>query len=101
MLPSVELHLAKDVSLPADCVLFWRASAGDGVYGPGGNVVRDPEGSSARFIGTQPSLIATWRVDPHATISATCTRFEPGKFLDETGPHRAVDYVRLEVTLRF
>jgi len=99
--PSLDLHFTADVTLTADCVFFWRASTDDALYGPSGNIVRDDPTSEARYIGTQPSLIASWRVDRRLTLIATATHFAPGAFLRETGPHESIDFFRLEAIFRF
>jgi hypothetical protein len=99
--PSIDVALTDDLALTGDCVLYWRESTDDALYGPGGNVVRAPSGSTARYIGTQPSLIATWHATRHVNVVATVTRFQPGEFLRETGPHEPIDFFRLEFAVRF
>ncbi len=91
--PSLALHVTRQWSLTPDWDFFWRQSVGDGLYGVGGNLLRSGKMSRARYIGSQPSLVVSGRLNRHFTIILIYTHFFPGPFLRETGTARNVNYV--------
>ena len=99
--PSVDLNLTKKLILTADTVFFWRYSTDDALYNPNGNIIRRDTNSDSRYIGTQPSLILTYRPTEQLTAIATYTLFLPGEFIDNTGPNDTISFFRLEVNFRF
>jgi len=86
------LHPLSQLTLTTDWDFFWRESAGDGLYNVGGFFIRNGRRSRARYIGSQPSLIAEWRIQRHVTAVVIYTHFTPGPFLQQTGPARTVNY---------
>lgn len=99
--PSLDLHVNEHVKVTADWDIFWRYSDADGLYDPGGNVLRPPNGSSARFVGHQPSIGVDWELGRHTTLSASYAHFFTGDFLKETGPASDVDFIAVWLTYRF
>jgi Alginate export len=90
--PTLVLHPLSQLTLTTDWDFFWRESAGDGLYNVGGFFIRNGRRSRARYIGSQPSLIAEWRIQRHVTAVVIYTHFTPGPFLQQTGPARTVNY---------
>ena len=90
--PTLVVHPFARLSLTADWDFFWRESLRDGLYNVGGFFIRPVTGSSARYIGSQPSLIGEWRIQRHLTAVVIYTHFAPGPFLQQTGPSRTVNY---------
>lgn len=99
--PRLGLRLTKRLKLTADWDVFWRQSAGDGLYDSGGNVLRAPGGSEARFVGHQPGLGLEWELGRHATLSAAYAHFFTGAFLRQSGPSAEVDFVAVWLSYRF
>lgn len=99
--PQVDFNLRRDLVLTFDTVLFWRYSLDDGLYGPPGNLVRAPGEADGRFIGTQPSVILTYRPTDQLQFVATYTVFFPGRFIEQTGPDETIHFVRLEALFKF
>jgi hypothetical protein len=87
--------------LYADAVFFWRESTDDGVYGPGGNLVRAAGNSRARYTGTQIDFSVSYQIDPHWNCSLDYARFFTGSFLRETGPAEDVDFIQFKSAYRF
>ena len=50
-----------------------------------GNLIRSGEGTTARYVGSRPSRMATVAIDRHITIGATLEYFIAGPFLRESG----------------
>lgn len=96
--PFVTLHPHPDLSLTIDLDLFWRLRRGDGIYAPGGRLLRDGDATAARHVGNELSLNLTWQATPRIEITAIYAHFDPGRFVRESGPPLAIDFV--ELTLR-
>jgi Alginate export len=81
--------------------MFWRLSTDDGVYGPSGRLIRAGLESRARFVANETSLTSSWSAGRHWSYDVKYTHFAPGRFLRETGPAKAVDFVQLTARFRF
>ena len=99
--PILRLHPANSLTLTTDWDFFWRESAGDGLYNVGGFFIRSGKRSNARYIGSQPSLVAEWRLQRHVTAVVIYTHFAPGPFLKQTGPSRTVNYGSIWLDYKF
>jgi hypothetical protein len=98
---AASVELSERLELELASVFYWRASRGDGIYDPGGSVLRDDPDADARFIGTQLELSANYTFSRELELSATAGVFLPGRYLDETGEHECVYFVGLELLYRF
>jgi hypothetical protein len=101
--PGVDLHLRQDMYLYLDFPLFWRMSAGDGLYSPGGFLVAgpipsnqlvfvDPQGNEVvlpqiteRYVGFQPSIQYTWQITQYLMFNVSYAHFVSGAFLKKAG----------------
>jgi hypothetical protein len=81
--------------------LLWRTSRGDGIYGPGGNVVRAPGTSQARYVGTDVDLTITWELNRQVALELTAGYFFAGEFIKESGPGKDMYYVGPTLYFRF
>ena len=101
----LRVALTADV-LPAMPVTFaanstWRTSRRDGVYSPGGGLIRSAATSAARHVGDSINVFAVWTVNRHATIDLGMGYFWSGRFVSETGPNRNMMYVTPTFYYRF
>lgn len=99
--PSLALELTDDVSLVTDWNFFWRQSTKDGVYNPGGQLLRSGAGSSARFVGHSPSVALEWRATEFLTFTGIYSHFFPGQFIEDTGPSKDIDFIELTLKAVF
>jgi hypothetical protein len=99
--PSLTLELTNDISLVTDWNFFWRQSTKDGVYNPGGQLLRSGAGSSARFVGHSPSVALEWRATQHLTLTSIYSHFFPGQFIEDTGPAKEIDFIELTLKVLF
>jgi hypothetical protein len=101
--PSLDLHVTDHVKANLDWDIFWRYSTADGLYDPGGNVLRRPAGSGASFVGHQPSVGVEWDLGRHTTLSASYAHFFAGDFIKQSAPPsgKDVDFVAVWLTYRF
>ena len=100
--PYLTVTLPAGLGLTASAYAFWRTRTTDGVYGVPGNPVRTGRNSSARYVGWEPELIATYALDAHLSFRAEVSHFVPGTFLDESVEGAAaVTYGGLRTTYKF
>ncbi|HEV2802265.1 MAG TPA: alginate export family protein [Pyrinomonadaceae bacterium] len=99
--PSLELRPAGALTLTAEATFFWRESLRDGIYGNAINLLRPGSASDARFVGSQPSVQAEWRLNRHLTWAGVFSCFFAGSFVSETGPGRQVRYITSWLTYKF
>ncbi|GAB3097907.1 alginate export family protein [Lysobacter terrae] len=99
--PTISFQPASTISVEGSVDVFWRDELADGVYAPGGALVRAPEGSRARHVATVMSLGTTWEPSPEWMASVVLARLEPGRFLEETGSHKPLGYLELTLRCRF
>lgn len=99
--PSFGFQPTGYLTVTADIDFFWRLETEDGVYAPGGGLLRGALGSDARFVGTEVSLNVTWEVSSRLALTAIYSHFQPGSFIRETGPSSDIDYVELTAQAKF
>src|SRR5690606_11826088 len=93
--PSVTVKPVEGLSLTVDADFFWRLEREDGVYGPGGGLLRAGARSDARYVGTELSFNATWEIDPNLSATAIYAHFIPGAFIRQAGTSEGIDVVEL------
>jgi hypothetical protein len=99
--PSLRLQLRKKVSLVLESSTLWRENPGDGIYSPFVTPVRRGSANQARYVATAPSATVAWQATQHFSYSIIYTHFLTGKFLEQSPPHRDVNYVAAWVSYRF
>ena len=99
--PFLTLEALQPLTLTADWNFYWRQSVEDGIYGPSGNLIRSPEGSRSRYVGSAISLTADWQINRHLNLTTIYAHFFPGSFLRETGPAEPIDFIELTLSLTF
>ena len=72
--------------------MFWRYRTQDGVYDLDLNLIRSGKNSRPRFVGQQWTLQGNWPLTTHASLAATLSYFDTGRFLRETGAGKNVVY---------
>lgn len=97
----VTLRPMPRLSVVATQFLFWRASVRDNFYDNSGNVARPGSGTTARYIGAETDLLATYQFDRHVLGYASYSHFFPGDFIRATGPARGSDYVYTALQFTF
>lgn len=96
--PSLTLAPTERLSLTVDVDLFWRLQRQDGIYSPGGALLRASQGHDARHVGTELSFNAGWQLAPTISLTGIYAHFFPGAFLAQSGPAESIDF--FEATLK-
>ncbi len=99
--PNFGLDLGGGWKLSGALTFFWRQSVEDGIYGPGLNLVRSGAGSRARYIGTQGDAALDWAANRNLSLRFVYGAFEPGRFIEETGPAQTVHFVQANVVFKY
>lgn len=99
--PTLTLQLDKHWTLDLATVFYWRESLGDGIYGPGGDLVRPSDNSRSRYIGTQADVILGWQPVPWFSAALSYSVFVPDQFIRDTGPSKTAHFVGVEAMLKF
>lgn len=89
------------LALQVDWNFFWRLETEDATYAPPSNILRSPNGSDERFVGSAVSMSAEYELTPNLRLGAIYIHFFTGEFLDATGPSDDVDFLELTLTLKF
>lgn len=97
--PFLTLNPSERITVTSDVDFFWRLRSEDGIYSPSGQLLRSGAGSDAHYVGTETSLNVGWQATDRLSLTAIYAHFFPGRFIEETGPSKSIDYV--EFTLRF
>ena len=98
--PNIAVNPTDDVTLELSADWFWRQSKQDGIYRPSGSVIYEGDGNLPRFVGTDFSLAAEWRMNRNLLVGAAYTHFFAGGFVKESGG-ADVDYGGVWLTFRF
>ena len=75
--------------LTSSVIAFWRLQTADGVYNPAGGVVRGAQGDRG-FVGWEPSILTSYRLDSVWTLGAEGGYFFPGPYLEDNLPSDGV-----------
>src|SRR5260370_25649434 len=58
----------RDLALSLQQYFFWRASDRDAIYNKSGGVLRPGTGTTARYVGAEIDLLATYNVTRHLQL---------------------------------
>lgn len=94
----LEWKATSAVTTSLDWHFFWLADNNDALYNAGGGVVVPGGSSSSTELGNEIDLLATWRLDGHASAMLGYSHYFAGDVLSDTGPDEDIDflYVGLE-----
>jgi hypothetical protein len=92
-LAGVTLSPVRDLTLSLQQYFFWRASERDALYNTTGGVLRPGTGTTARYVGAETDLLATYDFTRHLQGYAGYSRFFTGEFIRKTGPSLDSDFL--------
>lgn len=82
-------------SLSGALTLFFRQSLNDGIYNPALYLLRTTRNSRSRYIGTQFESAIDQLVNRNLNFRFVYSFFIPGRFIEETGPSKTVQFVQV------
>jgi Alginate export len=82
----------RDLKLSFKQYFFWRASDRDALYNNGGALERAGTTTTARYIGAETDLLATYNFTRHLLGYAGYSYISAGEFVRKSGPHKASNY---------
>jgi len=88
----LEFKFHKRLSLTVNPAFYWRESTGDGLYSIGNAVVVSGLNSDARYIATQASARAQWRMTRNLTWFTEYAHFFPGEFIRQATPGKNINF---------
>jgi Alginate export len=89
----VEFTPVRDLKLSLQQYFFWRASDRDALYNSSLAVTRPGTTTSARYIGAETDLLATYDFTRHLHGYAGYSYFFPGEFIHKSGRHKSSNYL--------
>jgi hypothetical protein len=100
-LVGVTVSPVRDLTLSLQQYFFWRASERDALYNKQGGVLRPGTGTTARYVGAEMDLLATYDFTRHLQGYAGYSRFFTGEFIRKTGPSRDSDFFYTAIQYTF
>jgi len=74
---------------------FWRADNDDALYNAGAGVARPGAAGSSTDVGTEVDLMLKYAIDSHQSAIFGYSHFFPGHFVEQSGPHKDIDFAYL------
>jgi len=81
-----------DLTLSLQQYFFWRASDQDSIYNKSSAIIRAANGTTARYVGAETDLLATYNFTRHLQGYTGYSYFFPGGFIHKSGPHKASNF---------
>ena len=100
-LVGVTVSPVRDLTLSLQQYFFWRASERDALYNKQSGVLRPGTGTTARYVGAEMDLLATYDFTRHLQGYAGYSRFFTGEFIRKTGPSRDSDFFYTAIQYTF
>src|SRR5437016_2818691 len=80
---------------------FWRASDRDAIYNKSGGVLRPGTATTARYVGAETDVYATYNFTRHLLGYAGYSHFFTGEFIDKTGKNKDSDFYYVAIQYTF
>jgi len=97
----VSVSPIRDLTLSLQQYFFWRASDHDAIYNKSGGVLRPATGTTARYVGAETDVLATYNLTHHIQGYAGYSHFSTGEFIEKTGKDKDSDFYYLAIQYTF
>src|SRR3989449_4716322 len=97
----VSISPIQGLTLSLQQYFFWRASDRDAIYNKSGAVLRPGTGTTARYVGAETDLLATYNFTRHLLGYAGYSHFFTGEFIDKTGKNKDSDFYYVAIQYTF
>jgi len=101
--PNAGLTLSpiQGLALSLQQYFFWRASEHDALYNKSGGVLRPGDTTTARYVGAETDLLATYSFCRHILAYGGYSHFFTGDFIEKTGPSRDSNFFYTAIQYTF
>lgn len=99
--PSLTLSLKKNWELVFDYDVFWRYSKNDGLYAVNAALLYPSANSQERFIGHQPAVNTTYKLNNFIAATVEFTWFNAGAFLKDAGEGKDIVFTGITTQFKF
>ena len=99
--PTMKSNLTSKLSSNTNYEFLWRQAVQDGLYNIAGFLIHPPNGSNARFIGSQIQEEFDYSFSRHLSGAIAYEHFFPGEFLKQSPPHRGLNFISPQLTWNF
>ncbi len=99
--PTYKTTLTRKATSNTNLELLWRQASEDGVYNIAGILTHPPDGSGARFIGTQIQQEFDYAFTRHLSGSLAYEHFFTGAFLKASPPGHSLNFLSPQITYNF
>jgi len=90
-----------ELVLEAQVLGFWRPEGQDGLYSPGGTIVRGASGRGTSFVGWEPGVNLERRINANLTLGIRASYFVAGEVIEASGPGENISFLELTSTFSF
>ena len=97
----VSVSPIRDLTLSLQQYFFWRASDHDAIYNKSGGVLRPGTGTTARYVGAETDVLATYNLTHHIQGYAGYSHFSTGEFIEKTGKDKDSDFYYVAIQYTF
>ena len=99
--PAAQFLLPHKVTLIFEMPNYFRTSVRDAVY----NISLQPliviPGSRAKYVGSNPGVVAIWPATRHLTLTGVISRLLPGEYLEQSFVRHGFGFYSGSITYRF
>jgi hypothetical protein len=97
----ISISPIQGLTLSLQQYFFWRASDQDALYNKSGAVLRPGNATTARYVGAETDVLATYNFTRHLQGYAGYSRFFTGEFIDKTGKDKDSDFYYVAIQYTF
>lgn len=99
--PTLKLSLSKKASSNTNEEFLWREATQDGIYNIVGILIHPPNGSTARYIGSQFQQEIDYNFSRHFSGALVYEHFFPGAYLKQSPPDRGLNFISPQLLWNF
>jgi len=99
--PSLTIHRMSQTTPQLSGHLRRRVPRADALYNAGGMVVRPGAPGTSLDVGEEVDVVLTQGFGRHVTADVGYGHFFPGTFIEQNGSNEAIDFVHVQLALRY
>lgn len=99
--PSLSFKLTGQLGLETDIDLFWRYSAGDGLYAVNGSLIYPGRNIPEKYIGKQLACALVYSANGYFFLRGEFTWFDAGSYLKEAATGKDILFTGITAQVKF